>query len=163
MRYLLLALLMYCFGARAQKVQVTGTWAPALTAPTVAGADYASTSLESGASETKITLLPQVLYLAGTISVSAKIVYSSTPWPSDLTLSIRRTGTGSAGIALATFNGGLTYQQLSTADAAFFSVTIIISLLSDISNIPVQYKLDGISVLRPTGAYSATVVYTISP
>jgi hypothetical protein len=163
MRYLLLLLLFVARLAEAQKVTVTGAWNPSLTAPTVGGANYTSSALESSTDQVKITLLPQILYLAGTVSVSAHITHGSTPWPSDLTLSIRRTGTGSAGISIATFSGGGAYQQLTPSTAAFFSVTILISLLSQIADIPVQYRLDGISVLRPVGDYSATVTYTISP
>jgi len=77
---------------------------------------------------------------------------SGTLWPSGVMLQLRRTGEGTgAGV----ISGGTAYVSIGASDADFFDGS------GDKAGIPVQYKISGMSLAVPPGAYSATIVYTV--
>jgi hypothetical protein len=72
-------------------------------------------------------------------------------WSSILHLFIRRTGSGAG---TGTVAGGLAYQEVTTAAVQLLTGTL------NVNNIPLQLRLDGVSVVMGPGAYSTRVVYT---
>ncbi len=76
-------------------------------------------------------------------------------WNSNFQLFIARTGDGSAH-RMATISGGLTYQNITDIDQSFFNG------VGKRSDIPIQLKLEGITIQIPIGAYSTTIIYTIT-
>lgn len=89
-------------------------------------------------------------------SISAHLS-STSNWDSSLKLYVQRTGNGT-GIAIVT--GGTTYIQLTSTPQLFFSG--LLNVLAHRDNIPVQYKIEGLSVMLPVKAYTTTITYTIS-
>ncbi|HFA52186.1 MAG TPA: hypothetical protein ENJ95_24475 [Bacteroidetes bacterium] len=81
---------------------------------------------------------------------------SDIDWHPNLVLSARRTGNGSPLFFSGNVNGGTTYQQVSNANQSFFSGN------RSRLDIPVQYRISGVSVLLPAKAYTTTVVYTVT-
>ncbi|GGM95293.1 hypothetical protein GCM10010967_30890 [Dyadobacter beijingensis] len=82
---------------------------------------------------------------------------STSNWDSALKLSVQRTGNGT-GIAI--LSGGTTYIQLTSTPQTFF--TGLLNLTAHRDNIPIQYKIEGLSVTLPVKTYTTTVTYTIS-
>ncbi len=76
-------------------------------------------------------------------------------WNSNFQLFITRTGDGT-GHRRATISSGLTYQNITDIDQLFFSG------LGKRSGVPIQLKLEGVTVQIPVGSYSTTIVYTIT-
>ncbi|MCD6360567.1 MAG: hypothetical protein J7M38_06825 [Armatimonadetes bacterium] len=113
-----------------------------------AGADLVS-SRESAPDQTLIAITDTSCSPGGW-RVDAR--RSDVHWPSRLSLSVRRTGDGSGP---GDIQGGRTYQELTPTDSALFSGT------GDRLDIPLQYRLDGISIDLPPGSYATTVVYTV--
>ncbi len=54
-----------------------------------------------------------------------------------------------------------TYLPVTSVSQDFFGIIKIVNL-GAVNNIPIQYKLDGLSVLVPVDTYSTTVTYTVS-
>jgi hypothetical protein len=99
------------------------------------------------------------------LKVSAVVIWSvsvhqsaTSNWDPSLKLYVQRTGTGTG---LAILSGGTSYIQLSSTSQQFF--TGLLTLFSgNRDNIPIQYKIEGLSVMLPVKTYTTTVMYTIS-
>jgi hypothetical protein len=76
---------------------------------------------------------------------------SDISWNGDLTISCKRTSSGSGG----SVSGGLSYQDITGSDQEFFTGS------DDVVDISIQYLLDGVSITIPPDLYSTTVVYTV--
>ena len=76
-------------------------------------------------------------------------------WPAGFRLFVMRTGDGT-GHNKATISGGLSYLEISDTDQLFFLGA------GNRSGIPIQLKLEGVSVQIPPGLYSTTVIYTVT-
>ena len=75
-------------------------------------------------------------------------------WPSSVvSLYARRTNTGSGS---GTISGGLTYQEVTTTDAIFFTGTL------DRSGINVQLRLENVSVRMGMDDFLSTIYYTVT-
>jgi hypothetical protein len=156
MKYII-AFCIACLGtiaASAQTISINSgsTWSVPSLASTItkAGKNYEHTEI-SGPSQT----LLKVNALIGW-SITAHLSTTSN-WDSSLKLYVQRTGSGT-GIAI--LSGGLTYIQLSSTPQPFFSG--LLNLLAHRDNIPIQYKIEGLSVTLPVKTYTTTVMYTIS-
>ncbi len=156
MRYLI-TFCMAClsaFAASAQTISINSgtTWSiPSLSSTiTKAGKNYEHIETSS-ASQTTL----KVNALIGW-SITAHLSATSN-WDPSLKLSVQRTGNGT-GIAI--LSGGTTYIQLTSSPQPFFSG--LLNLLAHRDNIPIQYKIEGLSVMLPVKTYTATVTYTIS-
>ncbi|WP_312078851.1 hypothetical protein [Chryseobacterium sp.] len=115
-----------------------------------AGSNYAQV-YESASNQ--IQLIATVGFLFGSARISAR--YEGNPtWNPALGLGIRRTGGSS------TVQGGTNYMDLTLTDTSFCTIQTFLSLGS--YSIPVQARLNGISVTVPAGNYSSRVVFTIS-
>jgi len=145
---------MSTFACRAQTIVINSgnTWSiPSLSATiTKAGKNYEHIET-SGASHT----LLKVNAIVGW-SISAHLSTTSN-WDSSLKLYVQRTGNGT-GIAI--LSGGTTYIQLTSTPQVFF--TGLLNLTASRDNIPIQYKIEGLSVTLPVKTYTTTVTYTVS-
>lgn len=143
----LLACVSFAATGHAQDISASGGWSETIDASDLisgAGSDLTDAYV-SNASATTIS----VTY-TGSWRVDARRTDSF--WHPDYTLFGQRTSGGSGSGSIA---GGLSYQGISTSDAAFFSGT------GDRSEIDVQYKLTGVSVSAQAATYSATVTFTL--
>lgn len=142
------------FAASAQTISINSgnTWSvPTLSSTiTKAGKNYEHIETSSASQ----TLFKVNALLAWSISAHLS---STSNWDSSLKLYVQRTGSGT-GIAIVT--GGTTYMQLTTTPQLFFSG--LLNVLAHRDNIPVQYKIEGLSVMLPVKTYTTTITYTIS-
>ncbi|MFN3588861.1 MAG: hypothetical protein ACK4UP_05720 [Spirosomataceae bacterium] len=131
------------------------SWNPVIpnTFLTEAGANYAGAG-ESPANQTSLSFSVAIL---NSYRVSVRKI--DTDWNANIGLFVRRTGDG--GGLLSGSAGGLTYIQLTGSNQTFFTFSTGLSLFG-IGAIPVQYAINGLSVLIPAKTYTTTVVYTIS-
>lgn len=124
---------------------------PALSSPiTKAGKNYEH--IET--SPASLTLLKVNSLLGWTVSAHISV---SSNWDPALKVFVRRTGDGTGG---AIISGGTSYIQLTSSSQQFFSGLLGLGVSRD--NIPIQYKIEGLTVLLPVKTYSATIQYTIS-
>jgi len=142
------------FTVSAQTISINSgtTWSiPSLSSTiTKAGKNYEHIETSSASQ----TLLKVNAVLAWSITAHLS---TTSNWDSSLKLSVQRTGNGT-GIAILT--GGTTYIQLTSTPQAFFSG--LLNLTANRDNIPIQYKIEGLSVMLPVKTYTTTVTYTIS-
>lgn len=131
-------------------IDATGGWSRTITAADLeagAGSDLKST-YESAADPS--------LTISGTAGNDdawrVDVRRADTDWHSNLTLSVKRTGGGTGG---GSITGGTAYQAIGTSDAEFFSGA------GDRSAIPLQFKLEGMSLQVPPDTYSTTITYTV--
>lgn len=128
----------------------SGDWSVTVTAsdlPSGAGSDLPDTDT----SPADVALLT----ISGTTgpgdSWQITVRMETASWPSEMTLWLRRTGSGSGG----SVSGGDGFQALGTDDAAFLTGS------DDVSEIPLQLQVTGRSVWVPPGSYQATVTLTV--
>ena len=134
-------------------IDATGDWSETIDASDLqagAGSDLKST-YESAAGTGLLTI-------SGTSGNGdtwrVDVQRSDTTWHTNFfTLSVKRTGDGSGG---GSISGGTVYQVIGESNVEFFSGT------GDRSGIPLQFKLEGMSLQVPPGIYSTTVTYTVS-
>lgn len=139
--------------AQNPSVNVTGNWSSFIPSSTIteAGNNY----------NLNLTSLPNQAYLdvahTNTNVRWAVNVSLQMPMSGGLELFIRKTGdgTGTTGGTIMPM-GTNSYIQLSTIPQLFFQGE------KDISNIPIQCEIRGLSVTSPATTYSASIVYTIS-
>lgn len=140
--------------AFAQTISITSgaTWSiPTLTSTiTSAGKNYEHIET-SGPSQTLIKVNSALVW-----SVSVQQITGSS-WHSNLVVSVRRTGDGTGGaIMLGTSN----YLILTATNQAFFSGLLGLGFSRD--NVPIQYKIEGLSVTLPVKTYTTTIQYTVT-
>lgn len=140
--------------ASAQTISINSgsTWSVSTLSSTItkAGKNYEHIETSSASQ----TLFKVNALLAWSISAHLS---STSNWDSSLKLYVQRTGNGT-GIAIVT--GGTTYIQLTSTPQLFFSG--LLNVLAHRDNIPVQYKIEGLSVMLPVKTYTTTITYTIS-
>lgn len=132
-------------------INVTGNWSETIDASDLqagAGSDLKST-YESAADAGLLTISDTA---GGAWRVDVR--RSDTTWHTNFTLSVKRTGDGTGG---GSISSGAAYQAIGLSDAAFFSGA------GDRSGIPLQFKLEGMSLQVPPATYSTTITYTVSP
>jgi hypothetical protein len=134
---------------QAQTLTVTGNWSLSISASslTEAGSDFAGT-YTSASNQTYIDIDDKKKNYSWQIDVRK----SDINWNPSLLLSVRRTGNGNhSGQAPS---GGTTLIQLSNSNQEFFRGR------KDNFDIPIEYRLSGVSVTIPSQSYSTTVIYT---
>lgn len=159
-KYLFIFLLFFvsfCIRAQTTTLTVTGqdfnvTSLSSASLITKAGKNYETTALES--SITNQTSIKVSALLGWTISVRQTTTAS---WDPALKISVRRTGDGTGS---AIIGGGTAYQLITSTATSFFSG--LLNLTSNRDAIPIQYKIEGFSVLLPVKQYSTTIQYTVS-
>lgn len=124
---------------------------------TEAGLDFQGT-YASAASQVEIDIFRAGGFFVNLFNYNWQVDVRLIPndWNNALVLSARRTGNGSPFFFNGNINGGTSYLQLSTSNQNFFNGN------RTWFDIPVQYRLSGVSVLLPAKTYSATVLYTVT-
>lgn len=152
----IIILLFYCFEAKAQTISASPGWSYSVPSGTIteAGTNY-SISPTSAANQTLISMAGFSIFETYAVTVH-KI---DTDWNGALSLQVQRTGTGSNGFFGST-NGGAAYITLTNSPQAFFNGNI--GFANSKNNVPIQYRIQGASVLLPVKTYTTTVVYTVS-
>lgn len=98
------------------------------------------------------------------LKVNAALVWSvsvqqsgTANWDTGLKISVRRTGEGTGGAILT---GNTNYLQLTTTAQALVGGILGLGFSRD--DIPIQYKIEGLSVLLPVKTYTTTILFTVS-
>jgi len=131
----------------ATDISLTGNWSETIDENDLlagAGTDLKS-SYESLPDQVSITISDTT----GSWRVDVKRV--DTTWHADLSLSVKRTGSGTGG----GISGGDAYATVTASDQSFFTGS------NDVSGITVQIKLGGISIQILPDSYSTTLYYTV--
>ena len=155
-KYLLFFVILLPRFVYAQSVTINSgtTWSvPTLSAGTIitkGGKNYETTE----SSDVSHTLLKVTALVAWTISVRQVV---GANWDPALKVYVKRTGPGTG---LAIVSGGTAFQEVTATAQPFF--TGLLSLTGNRDNIPIQYQIQGLSVLLPAKTYSTTIQYTIS-
>lgn len=153
----LVAIAVALSSAGAQTISGSGGWTVTVSSANLqsgAGSNLTPT-LSSPSNATLLTVNP-TFFSAWHVTVSANQGLFQIPaWPSALHLQARRTGSGSTLGSPPT--GGTSYLTLTGTAQTFFSG----SAISAYNNIPIQYRLTGLSLQIPVGNYSITVTYTV--
>ncbi len=152
----ILILVLLCFDGFSQDVSSSPGWTYSVPSNTIieAGLNYSIVPV-SAVNQTLISLSR----LKGSSTFEVMVNKVDSDWNNLLDLQVQRTGTGNGGSGGA-INGGETYISITNTPQLFFSGFNFSSNVRN--NIPIQYRLNGISVLVPVKTYTTTVVYTIS-
>jgi hypothetical protein len=112
-----------------------------------AGTDL-TPSYQSATTQYYLTIAGTTKNQAWRVDISA----AGASWPSGLTVSLMRTGSGSGGSVA----GGTAYVAAGATPTAFFTGT------GNVSFIPVRARLSGVTVAIPTGTYTTTVTFRVT-
>ncbi len=132
-------------------INVEGNWNYAISPIVEAGNDFSY----------EYTSNPAQVYLSATTSKgkgngnfrwSFSIHKEDIFWDAALQLFVKRTGNGNGG---GFIQGGTAFQEISNNDNFFFSGK------KSRADIPLQFQIQGVSVLIPSGNYATSVVYTL--
>ena len=142
-----------CFG---QRINVRGTnWNNTFQASDIssAGSDYKA-FYESKTNQHKITFSskPRNNYTDNYRYFALSIHKEDINWHPNLRLEVKRTGGSTNG---HTLYYGDYYRSITNNSSIFFYS------YGSTKNVPIQYKISGISVLLPAENYSTRIVYTI--
>jgi hypothetical protein len=135
--------------AEAANITITGTWAPMIGAGDLLdgpGSGLAAT-YESPADQITMRISG-----AGNQAWRVDVLRIDSVWHPDLVLSIRRTGYGRG---RGTVAGGTVYLPVLTTSQTFVTGS------GNVSGIPLQERLSGVSIAIPVGAYTTTIQYTV--
>jgi hypothetical protein len=143
-------LMITSFTSNAQSsISVNGSWNASVSSIVVieAGNDYdVGYFIESSTNQTNISINADKK-----VNWRVSVSKSDILWDSRFVLEVKRNETPQT----AKINGGLTYFPITNLSTYFFDEQ------KSQNNIPIQYKLSGLSVLIPSGNYSTNVVYTV--
>ncbi|MGR3812151.1 hypothetical protein [Jiulongibacter sp. NS-SX5] len=160
MRWLACTILtfMISMGLKAQTITASPGWTYTLSSSDIseAGNDY-NVNIESAANQTLVDAVTNSFYSA-TIRVAVEKIDNN--WSNQLILSARRTGNGSGGW-FSGVSGGLNYIQLSSTPQLLYTCTTGY-FSGGYFDVPIQYRVQGLSLLVPAQSYSTTVRYTIT-
>ena len=131
------------------KVETRRGWSKTISASDIkeAGNDYVGT-YESSDKQTEITISDRDKDDETRVLVRKE--YDSGDWHPDLILQIKRTDTNEKDSS-----GGLLFQTITDMDAFFFNTE------GKQEDVPLQYKISGISVLLPVQEYTTTIIFTV--
>jgi len=133
----------------AVNIVAVGGWSRLVNASDLiagAGSDLVSV-YESAANATLITITG-----GGNNTWRVDVRRTDSIWNGGFHLFVRRTGDGTGSKPVT---GGLAYQEVTTTNVSLFSFE------GNRSSIPIQYKLEGMSIAVPPLTYSTTVVFTV--
>ncbi|MFO7891625.1 MAG: hypothetical protein R6V04_14950 [bacterium] len=86
-------------------------------------------------------------------------------WHSDLLIDVRRTGDGQCNQTDYSIIGGTSYINITNTDTEFFYGRISGNLgwlgAFTVSDVPIQYRIRGVSATLPAQTYTITIYYTI--
>ncbi len=130
-------------------ITVLGSWSLSLGSGNLQGAAGSNLTATYTSATNQATMTVTGSY--GNWSVSVLRIDSS--WNANLVLSIRRTGTGSG---TGTVSGGTSYLTVTTTNQTFLTGS------GNVSGVPFQESLTGVSVSLGAATYSTTIQYTIT-
>jgi hypothetical protein len=151
-----LILLFYSVLAKSQNISASSGWTANVSSNEItdAGLDYSGT-YQSSANQTNITASSFGIFR----NYYVYIQKSDLDWNSNLSIWAKRTGDGCGGW-FGSISGGTNYIQLTNSSQLLFSGGIGFS--TSRNNVPIQYQIQGLSVLLPAKIYSVSVIYTVS-
>ena len=161
--WILLSNTLICYGQGPIQIDVTGNWNLTLSASDIsdAGNDFSNIHTSS-ANELEVDVFKLggffgSYYLFG-FNWRVDIRQDEINWHPNLQLSARRTGNGTTTgfFGLGNINGGTAFQQVSSNNTIFYSGSY------GRLNVPIQLRLQGISVLLPAQTYTTTIVLTVT-
>lgn len=151
---LLIAILIISNCLFSQEISVKGKWTwPSgrnwISDLNEAGNDYVGT-YESDHDETKITINAKHKNQQTVVNIHKE---DNGDWHTELILEIQRTDRGTNNNY--SIYDGLSYQIIGDTDTRFFYT------YDDQKDVPIQYRISGISVTLPVKDYSTTFVFTV--
>ncbi len=142
-------------------IDVSGNWSYSLMASDLmeAGSDFSGT-YTSSSNQVLIDVFQDFFLYNLFLNYRWRIdvMKSDIDWDSNLILQARRTGNGNPfwNFFPGNVTGGLSYQQITNSNQSFFNGR------KSRYNIPIQYRISGVSVLIPAKTYITTIVYTVT-
>ena len=139
-------------------ISVNGSWNQNISSSEIsdAGEDFIGT-YESFDDQVQIDIFQQFFWLnLFNYDWQVSIRKEDIDWNTNLLLEARRTGNGNPFLIQSIIDGGLTYNEIISIDQLFFwgNRTTL--------NIPIQYKISGISLLLPATTLTTNIVYTVT-
>lgn len=157
LKSLLSILLFFCCLEKpfAQSITASPGWNLSVASGTIteAGNNYSG----SFSSATNQTLVSCTTGFFANYTVSVHKI--DTDWNTSLSLWVQRTGTGTGGF-LSSISGGTSYIQLTNSPQVLYTGNMFFG--TSRNNVPIQYQIQGLSVLLPVKTYTTTVIYTIT-
>lgn len=150
---LLLLILSLAFSVKSQSLNLMGSWSTSVPSSSIleAGNDYSMT-LTSSLNQTLLDVSVPITNTSWRVDVHKQDLF----WNASLILWIHKTGDGVAELGSSILPIGVTpYQQVSNLGQLFFTGT------KNHVNIPIQYEIQGLSVLIPSANYNMSVIYTL--
>ena len=150
---ILLLILLSAFSVKSQSLHIIGSWSISVPSISIseAGNDY-NTTLTSSLNQTSLDISVPVTNISWRVDVHKQDSF----WNTSLILWVHKTGDGVGALGSSILPVGSTpYQQVSNLEQLFFAGT------KNHVNIPVQYEIQGLSVLIPSENYNTNVIYTL--
>ncbi len=152
--------LLFTFGAKAQIiVTVQGDWNFSLSPTDIieAGKDFRHMR-KSAKEQIKIDVTQSSFWgnLFYNYNWRIDIEKSDVDWDPSLKIFAKRTGDGSPYGLGGNINGGTNWLRIKNFTKHFFRGN------SSRTDIPIRYKIKGISVLLPAKTYTTTIIYTVT-
>lgn len=170
--YILFLLIVFCITEAktqiATTITVIGQWDRNITQADLqggAGSNLNST-YTSNASQVLLEIYRLYLFPGNKIWNWAVDVHKEdVNWHTDLLIDVRRTGNGQCNQTTYSVSGGTSYMNITGTDSQFFfgQVSGYLGWFGSftVSDIPLQYRLRGVSATVPAQTYTTTIYYTI--
>lgn len=135
-----------------QQIKVSGKWSKTLDARQIksAGYDYDS-YYESKNNQTKISIspIPNSWYNRKYMPLKVFVQKEDQNWHSSLNLELKVSSTSHGN------STGTQYQAVTNYSSIFFET------IGSKKNIPIKYRISGLSVTLPADNYSVEIIYTV--
>jgi hypothetical protein len=134
--------------AEAANITITGSWSRTISASDLTG------GAGSNLTATYTSATNQVLMGVTTTLTNWRVdvLRIDSTWNASFVLSIRRTGSGTG---TGSVSGGTSYLTILTTSQTFVTGS------GNLSSIPLQERLGGVSVSIPVATYTTTIQYTV--
>ena len=151
-KYVLIAFLLVSVVGFSQKVQVLGNWSKTLKASDIssAGSDYES-SYTSKNKQSKITItpVPNSGYNRRYMPFKVFVHKEDIEWHPNLKIEAMVSSNTHGN------SSGRSFQEITNNTTLFFNT------LGRRKNIPIKYKITGLSVTIPAETYATEIIYTV--
>jgi len=135
---------------------VNGAWNYRVASNLEAGSDFSGTYTSDLA---QVYLSATKTKAKGNFRWNVSVHKEDNNWDASMNISARRTGSGISsgnGNGGGLIQGGTNFQQLNSIPTSFFTGK------KGRLDIPIQYQIENVSVLIPSGTYSTTVIFTMT-
>jgi hypothetical protein len=121
-----------------------------------AGNDFGNSVTSSSGSTISIATNNWWLNFTGSFNWYTTVYKFDTNWDSNLELEVRRSGSGTGGsLRKNKITGGTNFTRVNNMPSNFFSGRAVRN------DVPIEYRINGISVLIPADDYETTIYYTV--